>query len=85
MRIKESIRREKYVVLHGQSWRFRVVKYIVIVGVVAALTLWKGWQTALFFIVSLGVLGIIVHFVFRWKTKAWTRSWGPYKKLDGLN
>ena len=26
------LQREKYVVLHGQSWRFRVVKYIILIA-----------------------------------------------------
>ena len=82
MRMKEFIQREKYVMLHAQSWRFRVMKYIVIIAVLIALGLWKGWVVAVLFLLCLGILGTIVHFIFRWKTKAWTQSWGPYKKLD---
>lgn len=82
MKIKALIEREKYVVLHGQSWQFRVSKYIIIIAVLIALGLWKGWFVAVVFLVCLGMLGTVVHFIFRWKTKAWTKSWGPYKKLD---
>lgn len=31
--------------------------------------------------VCLMIIGYAVLFLFRWKTKAWTQSWGPYKKL----
>ena len=82
MKIIELIEREKYVVLHGQSRRFRIIKYLVIVAIFIALGLSQSWLVALLFLFCLGFLGVIVHFIFRWKTKAWTQSWGPYKKMD---
>ncbi len=82
MKAKDWFAREKYVVLHGQSWRFRVIKYLIIISVVAALSFWKGWTMALIFLLCLAATGTAVHFLFRWKTKAWTQSWGPYKKLN---
>ena len=82
MSSKEWIEREKYVATHAQSWRFRVIKYIVIVSFLIALGFWKGWQASVLLLLSLAVLGTILHFILRWKTKAWTQSWGPYKKID---
>ena len=76
------LQRERYVVLHGQSWRFRVVKYIVILAAGTGVFLWKGGTAVAVMLLTLFVAGLVVHFVFRWKTKAWTQSWGPYKKLD---
>jgi hypothetical protein len=82
MKSKEWIEREKYVALHAQPFWFRVIKYIVIVSLFTALGFWKGWQASLLLLLLLAVLGTILHFILRWKTKAWTQSWGPYKKMD---
>lgn len=80
--MKESIRREKYVALHAQPFWFRIIKYIVIVSLLIALGLWKSWLASVLLLLSLAVLGTILHFILRWKTKGWTQSWGPYKKID---
>lgn len=82
MKTKEWFEREKYVALHAQSRRFRIIKYIVIISLSLIIGLLKGWILVLELLGCLFVLGITVHFVFRWKTKAWTQSWGPYKKMD---
>jgi hypothetical protein len=82
MNMKAVLEREKYVVLHGQSWRFRVVKYLILGAIAVAVSSWKGWIVTVQLFAVLFILGTAVHFLFRWKTKAWTQSWGPYKKLD---
>lgn len=82
MKIKGWIQREKYVALHAQPFWFRIVKYIVIIALFTALVLWKGWTVALTPLLCLMATGTVVHFIFRWKTKGWTQSWGPYKKID---
>lgn len=79
---KESLRREKYVIIHGQTTRFRIVKYLVLFTLGIGLFFWKGWMAVGLAFACLFILGLAVHFLFRWKTKAWTESWGPYKKLD---
>lgn len=82
MQWKETARRELYVAIHAQTWRFRVRKYVILLGIAAATWWWKGGWAVLWLFVGLTVLALAVHFIFRWKTKAWTRSWGPYKKID---
>ena len=82
MRIKEILKREAYVALHAQTWKFRVGKYLVLFTIAALLWQWKGWLLVVEVFAGLFALALIVHFVFRWKTKAWTQSWGPYKKLE---
>ncbi len=84
MNTKEWLRREKYVALHAQTLRFRVVKYLVLLTLALALYFWKGIATVGYVFLVLFVVAIGVHFLFRWKTDAWTKSWGPYKKLDRL-
>ena len=82
MTLRAMLQREKYVVLHGQSWRFRVVKYIILIAAGIAMYEWQGGTAVAVMFLILFLMGITVHFLFRWKTKAWTQSWGPYKKLD---
>ena len=83
MTFKESLKRELYIVIHGQSWRFRVVKYVVLLAIVGALFTWKGLETTVLVFLFLAVVAVGVHFFFRWKTAGWTRSWGPYKNIQG--
>jgi hypothetical protein len=82
MTLKRMLRREKYVVIHGQTARFRIVKYLVLLAIAWGLSEWQGWRVTGAVFLVLAALSIAMHFVLRWKTKAWTRSWGPYKKLD---
>ncbi len=82
MNVKQFLEREKYVAIHGQSWRFRAVKYAILIPLFVGMVWWKGWKaTGVLFLILL-VVALGMHFLFRWKTKAWTQSWGPYKKLD---
>jgi hypothetical protein len=80
--VRAWIRREAYVVAHGQTARFRAAKYLVLLGIGVALRFWIGWKGVLTAFACVAVLGLILHFLFRWKTKGWTESWGLYKKMD---
>lgn len=82
MTVKELIEREKYVAIHGQTPRFRIVKYLILLAIAGGIYAWNGWTAVGLVFMTLFILAIAVHFVFRWKTKGWTESWGPYKKLD---
>jgi hypothetical protein len=81
MRLKELLRREMYVVVHGQTARFRIVKWIVILAAGSLLFAWIGPALTGKLFVVLAVFGILIHFLFRFKTKGWTRPWGPYKRV----
>lgn len=82
MNMREWFEREKYVALHAQSWKFRTVKYCVIFGLEYAAYAWNGWTGAITLFLWMFVIALAMHFIFRWKTKAWTQSWGPYKKME---
>lgn len=84
MSLKETIRRELYVVAHGQTWRFRAGKYSILSCIAGGMYVVGGWSLVGIIFGSLIPFAIIVHFFFRWKTHAWKKSWGPYKVLDGL-
>jgi hypothetical protein len=84
MSIAETWRREKRVALSRKAqpvW-FRVVKWIVFLGVGVLL-----WRTPYFWVVVFGamVLGVGLHLFWRWKTRGWTRSWGGWKDVETAN
>ena len=79
MSLKETLEREKNVVLYGQTARFRIVKYIVIVILALIIYAWKGWNAVGLSLVAGTAAGVCVHFVFRYLTAGWMKSWGPYK------
>jgi hypothetical protein len=58
---------------------FRVVKWIVIVGISAMF-----WRSPYFWlwIAGLLTLAMTVHFIWRWKTRVWTQPWGGWNDLD---
>ena len=78
MTLRELYQKEKDVVVHGQSKRFRILKYLVIVAIAALVYMWRGLATVGFLFLFLFVASIAIHFFFRWKTDAWEKSWGPY-------
>ncbi len=82
MTIKEFIAREKYVAIHAQTLRFRIVKYLILASIAGGIYVWKGGRAVWTVFLFLFIIAIAMHFFFRWKTKAWTESWGLYKKLD---
>jgi hypothetical protein len=81
MTFKEFWRREKFVALHAQTVRFRIVKYIVILALLGGVYVWRGVGMVGILFAAMFVFAIALHFFFRWKTEAWTKSWGPYKYI----
>ena len=79
MDFKKLYEKEKHVVIHGQSVKFRIVKYIVIFAIVATLYIWKGLNTTIAIFGFLLLASLLVHFIFRWKTNGWEKSWWLYK------
>ena len=81
MTLKEFYRKEKYIALHAQSRRFRIVKYSVLLAVAGGVYAWLGLGAVGLVFLVLFFAGISLHFFFRWKTEAWTKSWGLYKRI----
>ena len=79
--MKRTWKREMYIIIHAQSTKFRIIKYIIIIAFLYLLFDWKGWMVVISGLVTMFVLGILLHFLFRWKTKSWTKSWGLFKKI----
>jgi len=82
MTFKQMLTREKHIVIHGQTARFRLVKYAILIPAFVLFYAWRGWNDTVTLLIVLFVASVAIHLLFRWKTKAWTRSWGPYKKID---
>jgi hypothetical protein len=81
MTVGRTLKREARVAFSKKAqpvW-FRVVKWVVIVVLVVAY-----WHHPYFWWTVLGVLIVALglHFVWRWKTKAWTQPWGGWNDLD---
>lgn len=79
MSFKLVYQKEKYVVMYGQSVRFRIIKYLIIVPIFVGVYFWKGWAVTGKLLLVVFVASIFTHFLFRYKSKAWTEPWGPYK------
>lgn len=76
--MKNIIKREIYVAMHGQSSDFRLKKYIIIALIAFVIYF-------LFDLVMLGkvllvalAFSIVVHLFFRYKTSGWTKHWGAF-------
>jgi hypothetical protein len=81
MTLRDFYRKEKYIALHAQSRWFRIVKYCVLLAGAVGVYAWKGLAaTGLLFLLFF-LTGIGLHFFFRWKTEAWKKSWGLYKRI----
>ena len=78
------LKREVRVALsrRAQPRWFRVLKWAVIVGL--AVTFWRHphfW----WWVLGLLALALTLHFIWRWKTKAWTQPWGGWDDVETAN
>lgn len=58
---------------------FRVAKWIVLLGGAFA---FFGSDFFWYWVGGLTVIGILVHFLYRWQTRGWTRPWGGWDDLE---
>ena len=81
MTIGSVLKREARVALSKKAqpvW-FRIAKWSVVV--VFTLVYWRSiyfWLTMLVLL----VVALMLHLVWRWKTKGWTQPWGGWNDLD---
>lgn len=78
--LAHTLRREARVAFSRRAqpdW-FRVVKWTCILtgGVLFHNRPWFWWTLA-----GLAMAGTSIHFLYRWKTKVWTRPWGGWNDL----
>ena len=79
--MNKTLKREIDVAIHGQSAKFRIIKYSVLVPIMVLLFVWGGWSTVLWFLLIAIVAALLMHLFYRNKTNTWTKSWGGYKTL----
>ncbi|MCG6166947.1 hypothetical protein [Leptospira sanjuanensis] len=78
MSLSQVVKREFEVAFskHGQPLWFRTVKYCVLL---ILLYLIRDSEYLWLVLLSAFVISFTVHFWFRYKTKGWTQSYGPWK------
>ena len=78
MALSKTIKRELQVAFskHSQPIWFRILKYILLVGIVFCL-----WGTKLLCVMLLIMFAfaMLLHFWYRYKTQGWTKSYGLWK------
>lgn len=80
--MNKSIKRELYVVQHGQSAEFRISKYIVLCIFLTRVYAYNGEVGVILAIACALFIGATVHFIFRWKTGGWQNPGGHTKSFD---
>lgn len=80
-RFTTVIRREFRIAIsrHAQPIWFRVIKWSCLLtgGVLFHDQTWFWWTLA-----GLALVGTMIHFIYRMKTKGWTRGWGGWNDLQ---
>ena len=82
--MRESIERELRVAFspRAQPVWFRIAKWLVLLGVSAAL-LRAGYLRQWLLGMTLATLaGLGVHLLWRWKSRGWTRPWGGWNDVE---
>lgn len=79
MDFKDFLTREWDAVLYGQTAKFRIIKYSILIPLFAAFYAWRGPSDTLALLGALFVLSLCVHFFFRYMSEGWTKSWWLYK------
>ena len=82
MTIKKTIKREFKVAFskNAQPIWFRIIKWVVYIGLAYLL-----YETKWFWIWGIGlpIAALTMHFIYRWKTKGWTKSWRGWDSKTG--
>jgi Flp pilus assembly protein TadB len=81
MAMRQQIRRELRVAFskHAQPLWFRVVKWIAFCVVIVIFWRKPGFW---WWIIAVLIAALSLHFVYRFKTRCWTRAWGGWNDLE---
>lgn len=74
-------KKELYVAIHGQSARFRIVKYAILIPFFSIVYWLKGREVLVWALGVAFIIAIAMHLFYRWMTNGWQDSWGGYKAL----
>ncbi|MHA2296388.1 MAG: hypothetical protein ACXAEU_08330 [Candidatus Hodarchaeales archaeon] len=64
--------------LDTQPLWFRIIKFSLMISTFLFFTIFFDIMAAITWLIFLVTCGFFVHFFYRWKTNAWTRSWGMW-------
>ncbi|MHA1977946.1 MAG: hypothetical protein ACW98I_13655 [Candidatus Hodarchaeales archaeon] len=71
--------------LKTQALWFKIFKLGLMISTFIVFTIFVNVLVAGIWLILLFIFGNIVHFTYRWKTKAWTKSWGRWTPLSDKN
>jgi hypothetical protein len=77
----DAVKKEIRVAVYGQSIKFRLIKYSIIIPLAVGLYLWRGVAALAWVFGPLAILALATHFFFRYKTKAWSEDWWLVKNM----
>ncbi|MFX0126451.1 MAG: hypothetical protein ACFFAE_22730 [Candidatus Hodarchaeota archaeon] len=82
--MKSTIKKEISVIsdLKTQELWFKIIKLIAMLGTFLSFALFFDITAAIIWFIFIFICGNIVHFTYRWKTNAWTKSWGKWTILS---
>ncbi len=83
--MKELIKKELYVAMHGQTARFRVGKYLVFAILFGGIYMRWGTRAVFLALWIAFVVAIALHFFFRSMSNGWMDDWGLYKSVFPKN
>jgi hypothetical protein len=77
----DTIKREFRVACskRAQPVWFRISKWTILLGGAFA---FSGSGYFWYWVAGLSVIGILVHILYRWRTRGWTRPWGGWDDLE---
>lgn len=78
------LKKEIYVAIHGQTARFRLVKYAILIPLFGAIYWFYGGEVLAWTLGVMFVLALAMHFFFRWKSNGWVEAYGPYTPPPGM-
>jgi hypothetical protein len=85
--MKNTIEKEISVITDAktQALWFKIVKLVIMVSTFIGFTILYDILVAGIWFILLFIFGNTIHFVYRWKTNAWTKSWGRWRILSDEN
>ena len=76
----QVLKREAEVIanLERQPLWFKIFKVVLIVATFLFFTILFHIVAAVLWLGALVICGAVTHFIYRWKTEGWTKSWGRW-------
>ncbi|MHA2226756.1 MAG: hypothetical protein ACXAC8_16205 [Candidatus Hodarchaeales archaeon] len=85
--MRNGLKKEIFVIadLKTQTLWFKILKIVLMLSTFIIFTILVDILVAVMWFILLFIFGNTIHFTYRWKTNAWTKSWGRWKILSDEN